>query len=56
MGKYEQVSGSKVNRGKTVALIRKGNFIQEKINEIKLVKGPEKALGVPIGGNDPLNH
>ena len=54
--KYEQVSGSKVNRDKTVALIRKIKLKQEKINEIKLVNGPEKALGVPIGGNDPLNH
>ena len=54
--KYEQVSGSKVNLDKTVAIVRGSHISKEKIGEIKLVNGPEKALGVPIGGNDSLNE
>ena len=52
---YEKVSGSRINREKTVALIKQHPIFEEKIECIKLVNGPEKVLGVPIGGNDPTN-
>ena len=52
---YEKVSGSRINRDKTVALIKQHPIFEEKIECIKLVNGPEKVLGVPIGGNDPTN-
>ena len=55
LDKYESVSGSKTNLDKTVALVRKGLIVPEKINNIKLVTGPERVLGVPVGGNDTLN-
>ena len=53
--KYESVSGSLINFDKTKAL----NISQkreEKINEIELTPGPEKALGVPVGGRDKENN
>ena len=46
---YEAVSGSKINVGKTVALSRKIKG-EEMVNGIKMKQGPEKVLGVPIGG------
>lgn len=47
--KYESASGSKVNKGKTVAMTIQQNVIYEKIQGIKLTNGPELALGVPVG-------
>ena len=55
LNEYENVSGSKINLDKTVALAMKHDR-EEIIREIKLRKGPEKVLGVPIGGNDLTNN
>ena len=55
LNKYERVSGSKINVDKTVALTLKESR-DEKIKEIKLCIGPEKVLGVPIGGKDRNNN
>ena len=56
LNRYENVSGSKTNLDKTVALVRKGLSVPKKVNDIKLLTGPERVLGVPIGGNDPTNN
>ena len=51
LNQYEAVSGSKINLDKTVALsmkIKSGK--EEVLNTIKLKRGPEKVLGVPVGG------
>ena len=56
LNEYEKVSGSKTNIDKTVALVRKGLSTPEKVNNIKIVTGPERVLGVPIGGNEPTNE
>ena len=55
LNRYEKASGSKINLGKTVALTLKGGR-DEVINEIKISIGPEKVLGVPIGGKDRNNN
>ena len=55
LNEYEKASGSKTNFDKTVALAIKHDQ-EEIIREIKLSKGPEKVLGVPIGGNDSNNR
>ena len=55
LNKYEEVSGSKINLDKTVALTLKEGR-DEVINEIKLKVGPEKVLGVPIGGRNRDNN
>ena len=49
LSQYEAVSGSKMNLDKTVALSIK-NKKEEAISGIKLKQGPEKVLGVPVGG------
>ena len=55
LNKYEEVSGSKINVDKTVALtLTEGR--EEVVNEIKLCIGPAKVLGVPIGGKDKNNN
>ena len=55
LNKYENVSGSKINLDKTVALAIRHDR-EEIIKEITLRKGPEKVLGVPIGGSDLTNN
>ena len=52
---YEIVSGSKINLDKTVALAIKSKR-EETISNINLKQGPEKVLGVPIGGTDLNNN
>ena len=58
LNRYEEVSGSKVNFDKTKALAIKNlpGLPREKIKDIELIRGPEKALGVPIGGDDKQNN
>ena len=52
IGKFEKLSGSKVNIDKTVCMpLNGGNMLEAelKVLKLKLSTGPEKALGVPIG-------
>ena len=53
MNKYEKASGSKMNKDKTLCLAIH-NMIEEIINDISVTQGPEKILGVELGGNDPI--
>ena len=53
--KYENVSGSLINFDKTKAL-NITQVVEEKINDIELIPGPEKVLGVPVGGRDYENN
>ena len=45
---FENVSGSKINVDKTVALTVK-NELSQRINGIKITTGPEKVLGISMG-------
>ena len=54
LDRYENASGSRVNKGKTVALTIKEPDIDE-INEIKFTNVPQKALGVPVGKSQDNN-
>ena len=54
IGKFEKLSGSKVNIDKTVCMsLNGGNKLDMELKslKIKLSNGPEKVLGVPIGKN-----
>ena len=49
--RYENVSGSKINVDKTVALTVK-NELNQRTNGIKVTTGPEKVLGISMGKSD----
>ena len=57
LAEYERVSGSKINFDKTKALAVNNlpGSPTEKIDGIELIKGPEKALGIPIGAGSENN-
>ena len=53
--KYENVSGSKVNIDKTVCLTVKEK-IENPFETLKVSRGPEKVLGISLGGADRNNN
>ena len=50
--KYENVSGSKLNKTKTKALLTKATVDGESFDGIEFINGPEKVLGVAISNSD----
>ena len=55
INEYERVSGSKMNRNKTVGLT-KNNQVDSERNDIRLTVGPEKVLGILIGNDKDTDH
>ena len=52
--KFENVSGSKLNKEKTMALVVNNNMINRNTEEdvIKVTEGPEKVLGILVGNQN----
>ena len=49
---YENVSGSKLNKTKTKALLTKATVYGNNFDGIELINGPEEIVGVAISNND----
>ena len=51
---YGKVSGSKINKEKTVGLSNNIRLNNSKLYDVRITNGPEKCLGIPMGINKKL--